>query len=208
MFDTGPQFVFNLGGGPGFRVHQFGGARPRRRPRDDGSGGGGGGGGGNHATNGGGDDDTTPPPSLLSILSNLLPLIILFVLPLLSSLASLSSSSSDGDVGGPSVRFDEPAPPLTLRRTTPRLGVHYFVNPADVAEWPARRLAQLDQRAEVALLGRLRAGCDDEQARQRQLMAAAQGWFRHDAAQLRAARRMPMPNCERLDQLRSGRSWF
>ncbi|KAH3160487.1 hypothetical protein KXV34_007787 [Aspergillus fumigatus] len=30
----GPQFVFNMGGGPGFRVHQFGGPRPRRRPRE------------------------------------------------------------------------------------------------------------------------------------------------------------------------------
>ena len=34
MFDGGPQFVFNMGGGPGFRVHQFGGDRPRRRPRE------------------------------------------------------------------------------------------------------------------------------------------------------------------------------
>ena len=33
-FDTGPQFVFNLGGQRGFRVHQMGGAGPRRRPRD------------------------------------------------------------------------------------------------------------------------------------------------------------------------------
>ncbi|KAH8162900.1 hypothetical protein CIB48_g5357 [Xylaria polymorpha] len=35
-FDTGPQFVFNVGGNRGFRVHQFGGGVPRRRPRADG----------------------------------------------------------------------------------------------------------------------------------------------------------------------------
>ena len=34
MFDGGPQFVLNLSGGPGFRVHQFGGTQPRRRPRE------------------------------------------------------------------------------------------------------------------------------------------------------------------------------
>ncbi|KAG9555894.1 DUF1977-domain-containing protein, partial [Aureobasidium melanogenum] len=32
LFD-GPGFVFNLGGGPGVRVHQFGGGAPRRRPQ-------------------------------------------------------------------------------------------------------------------------------------------------------------------------------
>src|ERR1700709_2288324 len=82
MFDAGPQFVFNLGGGPGVRVHQFGGARPRRRPRDP------------HAPQ-------EPPATLRSTIMGLLPLLILFVLPLISSFFSGGSTAA-----GPSMRFD------------------------------------------------------------------------------------------------------
>ncbi|KAJ6179360.1 Heat shock protein DnaJ [Penicillium mononematosum] len=82
----GPQFVFNMGGGPGFRVHQFGGQAPRRRPRPA-------------AT------EQEAQLDARSFLRQLLPLIILFILPLLSSLFSGPSTSS-----GPSYRFDTPSP--------------------------------------------------------------------------------------------------
>ena len=58
----GPQFVFNMGGGPGFTVHRMGGGVPRRRPRT-------------------GDE---PEQGGLGGLAQLLPLLLLFVLPLLS----------------------------------------------------------------------------------------------------------------------------
>lgn len=61
----GPQFVFNMGGGPGFRVHQFGGPRPRRRPREASA-------------------QAEAAPSGWATFQSLLPLILLFVLPLLS----------------------------------------------------------------------------------------------------------------------------
>ncbi|KAH0122713.1 hypothetical protein KCU67_g17936, partial [Aureobasidium melanogenum] len=87
LFD-GPGFVFNLGGGPGVRVHQFGGGAPRRRPQAA-------------------RDPNQPPPSLLQSLQSLLPLLLLFIFPLLSGLFSGNGTSS-----GPSVRL-EPSPPYT-----------------------------------------------------------------------------------------------
>jgi hypothetical protein len=91
----GQQFVFNMGGGPGFRVHQFGGQRPRRRPRE---------------ANG----QEEPAPSGWNSIQQLLPLILLVVIPLLSSLFSGSSSTASG----PTFRFDAAVPPHTMQRTT------------------------------------------------------------------------------------------
>lgn len=183
MFDGGPQFVFNMGGGPNFRVHQFGGNRPRRRPPQ--------------ATT----PQDEPPPSLLSALSNLLPLLILFILPLLSSIFSSESSTP----AGPTFRFDLPVPPHTLHRTTPRLKVDYYLNPSDVADWNHRKLSQLDQKAEVSYLGRLRSECDAEMEQRQRMMQDARGWFFQDPDKMREARNLEMRSCRRLDDLRSGR---
>lgn len=186
MFDAGPQFVFNLGGGPGIRVHQFGGARPRRRPRD---------------ANG---NSTEPAPSTLSALSNLLPLLILFVLPLLSSLFSSSTTTP----AGPSFRFDSPVPPHTLQRTTPRLKVDYFINPNEVADWSNRKMNQLDQKAEVNYVSKLRYDCELEIQGRERLMQEAQGWFFQDVEKMRAARNVDLRSCRRLDELRVGRGGY
>ncbi len=186
MFDTGPQFVFNLGGGPGLRVHQFGGARPRRRPRD---------------ANG---NSNEPAPSTLSALSNLLPLLILFVLPLLSSLFSSSTTTPSG----PSFRFDSPRPPHTLQRITPRLKVNYFIDPNEVAEWSNRKMNQLDQKAEVNYVSKLRYDCELEIQGRDRLMQEAQGWFFQDVEKMRAARNVDLRSCRRLDEMRVGRSGY
>ncbi|KAI4207190.1 MAG: hypothetical protein LQ346_000684 [Caloplaca aetnensis] len=130
-FDTAPQFAFNLGGGPGFRVHQFGGGRPRRRPQE---------------ANG---TSERPPQSTMSVLSNLLPLLILFVFPLLSSIFSSSSPS------GPSIRFNTPEPPYVMQRTTPRLRVDYFLNPAEVEDYSNRNFRDLDRKAENSYVANL-----------------------------------------------------
>ncbi|KAI4844179.1 DUF1977-domain-containing protein, partial [Aureobasidium sp. EXF-8845] len=52
LFD-GPGFVFNMGGGPGVRVHQFGGGAPRRRPQQAPR------------------DPNAPPPTLMQSLQSL-----------------------------------------------------------------------------------------------------------------------------------------
>lgn len=176
MFDNGSQFVFNLGGGPGFRVHQFGGGRPRRRPRD---------------ANGTPEDR---PQTTMSALSNLLPLLILFVLPLLSSIFSSSTPA------GPSIRFDSPKDPYTLHRTTPRLRVNYYINPKDVVDYSTRKMHELDRQAENKYVSDLQYECQVEQRQRVRMMDEAQGWFFQDAEKMRLARNLEMRNCRRLEE--------
>ncbi|KAI9754259.1 MAG: ATP-dependent RNA helicase mtr4 [Chaenotheca gracillima] len=184
MFTSGPQFVFDLGGGPGVRIHQFGGGRPRRRPREA-------------------NDPEAPPPSLRSTLSNLLPLLLLFILPLLSSLFSSESASA-----GPSLRFDSPSPPQTHHRMTSNLKINYYVDPKEIVEWNNRKLNQLDQRAEVSYVGKLRGECEIEMDRRQRKIYEAQGWFFQDVDRMREARTMEMRSCRRLDELRVARTSY
>ena len=178
----GPQFVFNMGGGPGFTVHRMGGATPRRRPQ---------------AANG----EAAPPPSGLAALTQLLPLLLLFILPLLSSLFSGSSSSS------PSIRFDQPIPPNTMHRVTQKYKVDYFINPVEVDGYSSRKFHQLDQRAEVDYISTLQYNCEVEKNTKQQLLQDAQGWFAVDEEKIKQARSMPMRSCSRLDELRVRRQY-
>ncbi|KAI9806198.1 MAG: hypothetical protein M1825_006313 [Sarcosagium campestre] len=187
LFDSGPQFVFNLNGGPGMRVHQFGGGRPRRRPTAT-----------SHTTATSADGSTTTTPaSLSSALSQLLPLLLLFLLPLLSSLFSAATAPAPL----PSLRFERPSPPYTLHRQTANSKVSYFVAPADVADWTERKLHQLDQRAEVSFISKLRTECTWEMDRRDTLLREAQGFFWHDEAKMQEARSLELRSCKRLDQL-------
>lgn len=183
-FDTGPQFVFNLGGGPGFRVHQFGGGRPRRRPQE---------------ANG---NSERPPQSAMSVLSNLLPLLILFVLPLLSSIFSSSSPP------GPSIRFNTPEPPYVMQRTTPRLRVDYFLNPAEVEDYSNRNFRDLDRKAENSYVTNLQYDCQLEMRTRNRMMDDAQGWFFQDVDKMREARNYEMRSCRRLDEWGFARSTY
>ncbi|PLB34445.1 J domain-containing protein [Aspergillus candidus] len=173
----GPQFVFNMGGGPGFRVHQFGGPRPRRRPREA-------------------NAQSEPAPSPWAIIQQLLPLILLFVLPLLSSLFTGSSTPA-----GPSYRFD-PVPPHTQHRTTPRLNLHYYVNPTDVDDYSNRKFRQLDQRVEVDYVSKLRYECESEVLARDRMIQDAQGWFFPDVEKMKEARSLELKSCRRLDALK------
>jgi DnaJ family protein B protein 12 len=185
VFDTGPQFVFNLGGGPGIRVHQFGGARPRRRPRDP-------------------NAAEEPPTSLRSTIMGLLPLLILFVLPLLSSLFSGSGSTA---AAGPSMRFDGPVAPHTLHRLTNRLKVDYYINPVDVDQYTPHKFSQLDKKAEVTYVQQLKAGCEQELDARQRLLNEAQGWFIQDTSKMDRARNMEMRNCKKLDEMGMARTY-
>ncbi|KAF1922030.1 DnaJ domain-containing protein [Ampelomyces quisqualis] len=176
--DTGPGFVFNMGGGPGIRVHQFGGGAPRRRP-----------------------GTAQPPgseaqPSLTSTLSNLLPLLFLFVLPLLSSLFGGSSSAA-----GPSLVFEQPRHPQTKERISTRLKVHYFVDPREVHEYNPKKWRKLDEEAEQQYVHGIHVRCQQEQYKQRKMMEEAQGWFYIDQEAMDRARHMEMKNCKKLNQL-------
>ena len=175
MFDGGPQFVFNMGGGPGFRVHQFGGGRPRRRPREA----------------NGQDDDR--PQGAWAALSNLLPLLVLFILPLLSSLFSSIPT-------GPSIHFHE-NPPYSMQRTTPRLKIDYWVNPNEVSEYSNRKMNDLDRKAENQYITNLQYECQIEARTRNRMVEDAQGWFFVDERKMKEARRYDMKACRRLDSL-------
>ncbi|KAF2742575.1 DUF1977-domain-containing protein, partial [Sporormia fimetaria CBS 119925] len=179
IFDTGPGFVFNMGGGPGIRVHQFGGGRPRRRP-----------------------GTAQPPgaeeqPSLFSALSSLLPLLLLFVLPLLSSLFNSATSST-----GPSVIFDGPRPPHTQQRLSSDLKIPYWVTPRDVEDFSNRKWRNLDKAAEEKYVHTVNVRCEWEQQKQRKMAEEATGWFSTDEVLMERARKLPMPNCQEVKRLR------
>lgn len=176
-FDTGPGFVFNLGGGPGVRVHQFGGGLPRRRP-------------------GTAQPANSEAQGASSAFANLLPLLFLFVLPLLSSLFSGSTTPS-----GPSVVFESPRPPHTLERVSSRIKLHYFVNPNDVQDYNSKKWRKLDETSENQYVQAINSRCLDEKLAQRKAMEDAQGWFGVDAVAMERARKMELRNCQKLRKL-------
>lgn len=173
-----PGFVFNMGGGPGFRVHQFGGGRPQRRPA-------------------GANNQRPDQPTAGQALQNLLPLLILFVIPLLTSLFS-SSDSSYSTPKVPMYNLDTPLPPLTQLEQTKRLKVPYYVNPADVADLSQRTWRDLEAVVERRMLYTLDVGCENERRQQERMMQDAQGWFFIDQEKYAAARNLPMKSCNRL----------
>ncbi|KAG5989945.1 hypothetical protein E4U52_005102 [Claviceps spartinae] len=176
-FDTGPQFVFNFGGGPGIRVHQFGGARPRRRPREA---------QGEEQQQGG-----------FQNLIALLPILIFFILPMLSSLFTGSSTSSTT----PKMFWDAPQAPYTEGRTTPRHKINYFVNPRDIQSYSTSKLSQLDRAAEANFLHFLQNRCEHENIIQRRMQEDATGWFYEDVEKMAEANAYPKPHCDRLRSL-------
>ncbi|KAI1426324.1 DUF1977-domain-containing protein [Xylaria sp. FL1777] len=180
-FDAGPQFVFNVGGNRGFRVHQFGGAGPRRRPRADGQPG-----------------QQQQPASGWETFIGLLPVLFLFVFPLLTS---LFSGLGESQPAVPNMVFDSPHAPQTYHRTTPKLHVDYYVDPNDIAGWQDHRLRQLDKEAEVGFVRVLRRRCDTEIRTKQDLVDKAQGWFFPDPDKMQIARDFEMASCKRLDSI-------
>ena len=175
MFNTGPQFVFNLGGGPGFRVHQFGGGRPRRRPAEA-------------------NAPQERPPNTMAFLSNLLPLLILFILPLLSSLFSSSMPT------GPSIHFS-PGPPNTMHRVSQQWNIDYYLNPTDVADYNSRKMRDLDKTAEQQYISTLQYECQIETRNRNRMVEDAQGWFLQDVNKMREARNYDRRSCRRLESM-------
>jgi DnaJ family protein B protein 12 len=159
-------------------VHQFGGARPRRRPRDP-------------------NAPPEPPASLQTTLMGLLPLLFILILPILSSLFSGSGSATSG----PSMRFDSAVPPHTTHRHTSRLKVDYYINPAEVEGYSPSQFAKLDQRAEINFVQRLGEECHLEEVAKQQMLNDAQGWFFQDPEKMQRARNMEMKSCRRLDSM-------
>ncbi|KAK7948663.1 uncharacterized protein PG986_009549 [Apiospora aurea] len=177
-FDTGPQFVFNLGGNRGFRVHQMGGAGPRRRPREAAA---------------GPQRETSGWDTLVS----LLPIIFLFLFPLLTSIFSGSETQS----AVPKMMFETGEPPYTHHRRTPKYHVDYYINPQDVPGWTDHMFKQLDRQAEVKFTNELRFKCESEMRQRQDLYDNAQGWFYQDPDKMRVARAYEMHSCKRMQKM-------
>ncbi|KAF2491054.1 DUF1977-domain-containing protein [Lophium mytilinum] len=173
-----PGFVFNLNGGPGIRVHQFGGGRPRRRPATA------------------QPPGSEPAPTVSSALSALLPLLVLFIIPLLSSLFSGGPAPQ-----GPSVRFEGANPPQTYERTSYRMKVPYWVNPEEVSDYSAKKWKELDKTVEIKFVHQLNILCEREKDTRDRLVQDAQGWFFPDEEKLAKARKYDMKSCRRLREL-------
>ncbi|KAK9238179.1 DnaJ domain-containing protein [Lipomyces kononenkoae] len=197
---TSFQTSFGGFGGPGIRIHSFGGSpfggspfgafgRPmnpgtgQRRPP-----------GGDGETNG----ETTFSPRMLI---QLLPLILLFVVPLLSSLFE-SSSSSSSNIFQANTPFEfTPSPPYTVERITPKYRVQYYINPRDTVNLNDKRLRQLDQRAENSYVRILQNKCDLEYGIRQRKLEESQGWFFVDQDKYKEATNMKMESCDRLKSL-------
>lgn len=177
--------MFNLGGNRGFRVHQMGGAGPRRRPRDAAA--------AAAAANG-----QRREASGWDTLVSLLPIIFLFLFPLLTSIFS----SGESQPSMPSVVFDQEKPPHhILRRSSSKLDVPYYVNPHEVAGWSDHSLGQLDRQADVKFVSLMRSQCEAETRTRQDMVDKAQGWFFPDPEKLQAARNYERPSCKRLEKL-------
>ncbi|KAI2610738.1 DUF1977-domain-containing protein [Hypoxylon fragiforme] len=177
-FDTGPQFVFNLGGNRGFRVHQMGGGNPRRRPQNP-------------------EGEPREPQTGWDTFISLLPMILLFVFPVLTSLFA----GGDSGPATPTMAFDHAAPPLTLHRTIPGLGVDYYVNPAEVLDWKDYQFRALDKEASVSFRRVLRRRCETEMRTKRELLEKAEGWFFVDPEKMKIAEQFEMTSCIRMETL-------
>ncbi|KAK9492938.1 DnaJ domain-containing protein [Lipomyces doorenjongii] len=191
---TAFQTSFGGFGGPGIRIHSFGGSpfSTFGRPMNP---------GGGQRRPPGGDGDTNGETFSPRMLIQLLPLILLFVIPLLSSLFENSSSSSD-NIFQSKTRFEfTPSPPYTVERITPKYHVQYYVNPGDTATLNDKRLRQLDQRAENSYVRILQRKCDIEHDHRQRKLEESQGWFFVDQQKYKEATNMKMDSCDRLKSL-------
>lgn len=203
MFDDGgSRFQFNMGGGPGVRVHQFGGPRPRRRPRHD-------------------NDTPQAPATLRQMIINLLPILFLLIVPLLSSLLSSSSgpekpvmyfptntadshhSPSGLTSQSPLNDFKYGKPPFTLGRVTKRWGVEYYLDPREVKDFTPRNFMDQDRKAEDRYSRMLRLECQNKMDEKDRMITEAYGLFGifTDQKKLDRANRLDLSACNRLNAL-------
>ena len=162
-------------GGPGIRVHTFGGGPRVRRQQAQ---------------------NVQPRGNTFY---QILPILILLAFTIVPSLFFSSTPSPPS----PSFVFENAKPPFTLKRFTARHSVPYYLDPSAVSTWTTSKLRQLDQKAEVAFVSGLRDQCQLEYDHQQQKLADAQGWFGQirDQKAWDEARNMRLRSCDRLREI-------
>ena len=186
LFAEGRGAPFATFGGPGIRVHQFGGGPRvrRRRPTTQ------------EAT-----QEEEQPAGPTRFFWQLLPLILFFLLPLLSS---LFSSDADAGFNGPAFSTKH-SPPYTYKRFTPNHQIPFFVNPKDTDSLSPRDAANFDKRAETNIIGTWNHACKLELKTRDEAMQQAQGIIFTDYQALKRAKEMNLPHCRKLEDLRAKR---
>lgn len=180
-FDAGgPGVFFDFGGGPGIRVHQFGGARPRTRPREAGA-----------------DGERTEGSSAFANLLGLLPVLMFFILPIIMGMF--------GDGDGPSkphIVFEKPASVYTMPRTMygipADVPANYYVSPDEMKRfsYSDSKLAELDKYAAKVYKVQVKTQCEIERRNRQSLKEQAYGIFWVDEKKMAEAENMKMPYCE------------
>ena len=140
--DAGGPFAF---GGPGIRVHQFGGAGPRMRRRTAA------GATGQAQPTDANEQQTSNPTR---IFWNLLPLLLFFLLPMLTGLFG----GGDETLRGPAWSMEEKGR-FTHRRETPKYGVPFFVDPKEMDGLGMRDVTKLGARAEAGIVNSINNAC-------------------------------------------------
>ncbi|KAF3917497.1 hypothetical protein ABW21_db0205192 [Orbilia brochopaga] len=178
---------FDLGGGgPGIRIHRFGGPTPRRRPNPNAA-----------------EGEAEGENSIGSTIIRLLPLILIFVFSLLSSMLSGFGSvpgETTPSYNGPPIKF-QPRMPYTEKRLTPNYKIPFYVNPIDIANYPPTKLNRMDRFAEQQYVRGLQAECEREYEKKQERIQESQGWFFVDQKKLQDAMATPLASCERLKGL-------
>lgn len=75
------------------------------------------------------------------------------------------------------------------------------MNPADVEDYNTRKWRKLDEAVETKYVHQINLKCEYEHQQQVRMVQEAQGWFYPDTQKMLVARKMKMPNCERLKEL-------
>ena len=68
-------------------------------------------------------------------------------------------------------------------------------------DYSARKFHQLDQKAEVEYVSKVRFECENEIRVRDRMIQDAQGWFFPDVDKLKAARSMKLRSCKKFDNL-------
>ncbi|KAK6518865.1 hypothetical protein TWF281_003556 [Arthrobotrys megalospora] len=179
---------FDLGGGgPGIRIHHFGGQNARRRP------------------NAGAEAGPEADNSITSTIIRLLPLILIFAFSLMSSILSgFGTTETPSPYQGPRFAFRE-SPPFVQKRQTPKFKIPFYVIPTDIEKIPADKLnkvlTKMDRYAETKYINHLNEKCISEQEKRQEKIQQSQGWLFVDQKKFDEAMKERLKSCDRLNDL-------
>ncbi|CAN6611279.1 hypothetical protein TRVA0_004S03862 [Trichomonascus vanleenenianus] len=192
MFFNGGAFGGGGFGGPNIRVHTFGNGFGGGSPFTaftTGPGGAAARGAARHAAQ-------NENPFSIENLVQLGPILLLLLLMVVTSLFGGNSSANVG----PQFKFS-PEGQYTTERVTPNHHIPYYVSARETRNLNDRKMAQLDQRAELSYVQIMKTRCYNEYEYKQQKISDSKGWFFVNEEAYNEALNMPLKSCEILDEL-------